>query len=141
MTELNSNIHTVFETINTLFKNNYLSLNFGEKTHCNHFKTRNSQAIDKKIGYNNKLIPSVLSTKFLELTIGSTLSWRRHRDHLTTKKSTACYVIRSIKPLISHETLLLFYNSLFHTVRSYGIIFWGNSCHSIQIFSDAQESN
>jgi len=87
-----------------------------------------------KIGYNNKLIPTVLPTKFLGLTTDSTLSWRMHVAHLTTTLSTACNVIRSIKPLISHETLLLIYHSLFHTVRSYGIIFWGNSCHSIQIF-------
>jgi hypothetical protein len=32
MTELNSNIHTVVETINTWFKNNYLSLNFEKLT-------------------------------------------------------------------------------------------------------------
>jgi len=102
--------------------------------HCNHFKTRNSQAIDMKIGYNNKLIPSFLSTKFLGLTINSTLSWRMHVDHLTTTISTPCNVIRSIKPLISHETLLLIYHTLFHKVRSYGIIFLANSCHSIQIF-------
>jgi len=104
------------------------------KTHCNHFETKNSQATDMKIGYNNKLISSVLSTTFLELTFDSMLLWRMYVDHLTTKYSTACYVIRSIKPLISHKTLLLIYHSLFHTVRSYGIIFWGNSCHSIQIF-------
>jgi len=87
-----------------------------------------------KIGYNNKLIPNVLSTKFLGLTTDSTLSWRTHINHLTTKLSTAYYVIRSIKPLTSHKTPLSIYHSLFHTVMSYRIIFWGNSCHSIQSF-------
>jgi hypothetical protein len=66
-----------------------------------------------KIDYNNKLIPNVLSTKFFGLTVDSTLSCRMHIDHITTKLSTACYVIRSIKPLMSHITLLLFYHSLF----------------------------
>jgi hypothetical protein len=56
-----------------------------------------------------------------------------HIDHVTTKLSTACYVIRCIKPLISNKTLLLIYRFPFHTVMNYGIIFWGNSCHSIQI--------
>jgi len=45
-------------------------------------------------------------------------------DCLTTKLSTACCVIRSIKSLYSP----------FHTVLIYGIIFWGNSIHSVQIF-------
>jgi hypothetical protein len=35
---------------------------------------------------------------------------------------------------MSQKTLLLIYHSLFNTIMSYGIIFWGNSCHSIQIF-------
>jgi len=50
--------------------------------HCIHFKTRNSPAIDMKIGYNNKLIPSVLSTKFLGLTILCMVSWRMHINQL-----------------------------------------------------------
>jgi len=81
-TELNSNTYTILETVNTWFKNNYISLNFGKKKpHSVHFKTRNSPAIDMKIDYNNKLIPSVLSTKFLRLTILCTLSWRMHINH------------------------------------------------------------
>jgi len=44
----------------------------------------NSPAIDMKIGYNNKLIPSVISTKFLGLNNYSILSWRMNIDHLTT---------------------------------------------------------
>jgi len=105
-----------------------------KKTHYTYFKTRNSPSIDMKIAFHNKLIPSALSTTFLRLTVDSTLSWRMHIGHLTTKLSTACYVIRSIKPLTSHQTLLLIYHSFFHIIKSYGIIFWRNSCHSIQIF-------
>jgi len=69
-----------------------------------------------KTGYNNKLIPNALSTKYLALTIDSTLTWRIHIEHLTTKLCTACYVIRSFKPLMSPKTLLLIYHSVFHTV-------------------------
>jgi hypothetical protein len=50
-----------------------------------------------------------------------------------TKLSTACYVTRFIKSLMSHNTLVLVYYSLFHIAMSYGIIFWGNSCHSIKV--------
>jgi hypothetical protein len=72
----------------------------------------NSPAIDMKIGYNNKkLIPSVICTKFLGLNIDSTSCWM-HTDHLTTKLSSACYVIRSIKPFMSPIKLLLIYHSL-----------------------------
>jgi hypothetical protein len=60
-----------------------------------------------KIGYDNKLIPSVLSSKFLWLAMDSMLSSTLHTDNLTTKLSTAYYRTRSIKPLMSHKTLLL----------------------------------
>jgi hypothetical protein len=119
-TKFNSDIRTVFETINTLFNNNYLSLHF-RKTCYTHFKTGNSPSIDMKIAFSNKLIPNDLSTIFLGLTVDGMLSWRMHIDHLTTKLGTACYVIQSIKPLMS-KTLLLIYHSLFHRVKSYRII-------------------
>jgi len=51
-------------------------IKFFKKTHCVHFKTRNTPCIDMKIGYNNKLIPNPLSFKFIELTIDGMLSWR-----------------------------------------------------------------
>jgi hypothetical protein len=35
---------------------------------------------------------------------------------------------------VSHESLRMIYFSYFHTVMSYGIIFWGNSAHSINTF-------
>ena len=35
---------------------------------------------------------------------------------------------------MSRKTLFLIYHSLFHTVMRCGIIFWGNSCHSMHIF-------
>jgi hypothetical protein len=92
-----------------------ISLNFEKKTHYIHFKTRNSPSIDMKTDLNNKLIPNALFTKFLGLTIDSTL-WKIHVDHLTTKLSIACYIIKYVKPLMSH------FHSLFHTVMSYGII-------------------
>jgi hypothetical protein len=120
-TELNSNTYTVFETVNTLFKNSYLSLNLKKNRHCVHFKTRNSPAIDIKTGYNKKLIPSVLSTKFLGYNYFMHVIMEN--AYKSTTLSTACYVIRFIKPLMYHKTLILIYYSLVHIVLSHGIIF------------------
>ena len=86
----------------------------------------------------NKLIPIVPSTKFLWFTIDRTLKCGVHIDYLTTKLSIACYVIRSIKPLMSHKTLLLIYHPHIHIVVICGLILWGNSCHSIFIFQIKQ---
>ena len=67
-------------------------------------------------------------------------TWGVHIDNVTTKLSTACYVIRAIKPLISHKTLLLIFHSRIHTVVSYEIILWENSWHSIHIFQIKKQS-
>jgi hypothetical protein len=50
------------------------------------------------------------------------------------KFSSACYAIRSLRPFVSHESLRMIYFSYFHTVMSYGIIFWGNILYSNNIF-------
>jgi len=112
-----------------------------KKTHYIHCKTRNSPSTDMKIGLNEKLIPNVLFTKFLGLTIYSTLSWRIHIDHLTTKLSTACFVIRSVKPLMPHDIIIdLSFPPPFFFVMSYKENLGGNFCHSHN-FLDAKESN
>ena len=66
--------------------------------------------------------------------ISCTLSWRHHINLVTKKLSTICYLIRNIKPCLSISILKMVYHSLFHSIMSYGIIFWGNSPHSSIIF-------
>jgi hypothetical protein len=50
------------------------------------------------------------------------------------KLSKECYAIRSLRPLVSTEALRMIYYSYFHAVMSFGMIFWGNSPHSNNIF-------
>jgi hypothetical protein len=76
-----------------------------------------------KIGYDGKLIPNISRTKFLAVNVDSTLSWRTHIEQLISKLSTACYVIRSIKPYMSHTTLIMVYYSIFHSIMNCGLIF------------------
>jgi len=77
---------------------------------------------------------NINSTKFLGLIIDSTLSWKNHITEITPKLNKACYVIRTLTFLISPEFLRTVYFSYFHSIMSYGMIFWGNSHHSVNIF-------
>jgi hypothetical protein len=126
-----NNIINIFENINDWFKANLLTLNF-DKTYYIQFMTKNSSTIN--IGYDNKQIANSTSTKCLGLIIDNMLSWKSHIDWLMSKLSSACYVIRTVKPYMSQETLRIIYFSYVHSVMTYGIIFWGNSPHSIHIF-------
>ena len=46
----------------------------------------------------------------------------------------ACYAIRTFKPFMTLHVIRSVYFSYFHSLLSYGIIFWGNSCHSASVF-------
>jgi hypothetical protein len=133
LSDYKNEIKTTFVTLIEWFKHNLLSLNFS-KMHILNFTTKNTNQMELIIDHNNKTIPICSSTKFLGLTVDSTLSWKHHIDLVTKKLSTICYLIRNIKPYLSTYTLKMFYHSLFHSIMSYGIIFWGNSLHSSIIF-------
>jgi len=90
--------------------------------------------ISIKISCDNKLIKETKNTKFLGLDIDSSLSWNNHIDQMMFKLSRAYYAIRYVKQFMSHDTLRTIYFSYFHSILSYGIIFWGNSAYSSNIF-------
>jgi len=87
-----------------------------------------------KIVVSNSIITNVNSTKFLGLTIDNTLLWKEHIADVTSKLNGACYALRAIKPFMTLDVLRMVYFSYFHSIMSYGIIFWGNSHLSSNIF-------
>jgi hypothetical protein len=67
------------------------------------------------------------------MIIENTLSWKAHSDQLTPKLYTACYAIRTVKPIMCQENLKSLYYPHFRSLITYGKIFWGNYSHSIHI--------
>ena len=124
--DFKNEIKTIFNNLNEWFKNNLLFLNFS-KTQFVNFTTRKSNQIEININHNNKIIPICNSSKFLGLTLDCTLSWRDHIDLVTKKLSTICYLIRNVIHYLSSSTLTMTSYSLFHSIMSFGIIFWGYS--------------
>jgi hypothetical protein len=68
------------------------------------------------IGYDNTLIVNVSTTKLLETVIDDTLSWKIHQEQIIPKLSTACYALDS--------PLKMVYNSYFHSIMKYRLLFW-----------------
>ena len=132
-TEFCNVINTVFQILSDFFQNNLLSLNL-DKTHFIRFVTKNKNLIELNSKFDNKLPPITSTTNFLGLTVNCSLTWTNHIDCLATKLSKTCYLIRNIKPYLSISTLRMVYHSLFHSIMSFGLIFWGNSPHSPIIF-------
>jgi hypothetical protein len=90
--------------------------------------------MDIHINYDSDQIVNASNTKFLGLITDNTLSWKGHVDWLMSKLGSACYAIRAGKPYMEQGTLRMIYVSYFHSVKTYGLVFWGNSPHSIHIF-------
>ena len=128
-----SNINKAFLQLNEWFDANLSSLNY-DKAQYVHFTIKGTFFHDSIIGYNNKFISVSTNTKFLGMIIENTLSWKAHIDQLIPKLCTACYAIRTVKPFMCQENLKSVYYSYFHSLITYGIIFWGNSSHSIHVF-------
>jgi len=65
----------------------------------------------------------------------STLQWKAHKDSLLMKLNATRYAWITLKPIMSQQVLVMAYISYFHLIMFNGIIFWGASSHSINIFS------
>jgi hypothetical protein len=133
LSDFTNDIKIIFNNLNEWFTQNLLFLNF-TKIQFTNFATTNRDQMEIIIEYNNKTIPICSSTKFLGLAVDSTLSWTNHIDLVTKKLSNICYLIRNIKPYLSISMLRMVYHSLFHSIMSYGVIFWGTSSQSFEIF-------
>lgn len=102
------------------------------KTYYINFTAKNQ--VQRDIGDLVTIITNTNHNKFLGLTIENAMTWKRHIDEVTKKLTTACYMIRNIKPVVSMKILKSIYYSYFHSVMTYGLIFWGNSSHAERVF-------
>jgi hypothetical protein len=102
--DLCANTNTAFHSINDWFKVNQLSINFN-KTHYIQFTARNNNLENKiNTAYDNKQIISISNIKFLGVYTDDKMSWKYHIEHINSKLSTACFIIRSLKPYTSINT-------------------------------------
>jgi len=119
--------------ITNWFQSNLLTLNLN-KTIFLQFLTKKNKEIKIQIVASNSVNTNINSTKFLGLNINCTLSWSDHIAALTSKLNKACYAIRAVKSFMSLDVLRTVYFAYVHSVIFYGIIFWGNSLLSANIF-------
>jgi hypothetical protein len=112
-----NDIISSFRQLDDWFRTNLLSLNYN-KTQFIQFRTINSLTVQLDISYNNKYIIHDTNTRFLGITIDSSLSLKHHTEGLAIKLSRACNAIRSLRPSASHKSLKMIYFAYFHAVMS-----------------------
>jgi hypothetical protein len=86
------------------------------------------------MGEFGSIISGANSTKFLGLIIQNDITWDGPIKVINKKLNSACYMIRNVKQIVSEKTLKSVYFSYFHSVMTYGIMFWGNSSHAERVF-------
>ena len=105
-----------------------------DKTYFMQFITKTDHGINMQVLFDNRNIATAQSLTFLGLTIDTSMTWKYHIGELTSRLNKGCYTIRLIKPFMSLNVLRSTYFVYVHPIISYGIIFWGDSSHSGDIF-------
>jgi len=122
--QLQSELNIVMSRINEWFQENLITLNLN-KTYFIQFSNKGINNSDIQIKIANVNIATINEIKF---------SWKGHIDYIIPRFNSACYCMRTVKPYVHHNTLKIIYYSHFHSVRTYGLIFWGSSMEIIKIF-------
>jgi hypothetical protein len=71
---------------------------------------------------------------FLGLNITNNISWKTHIVKILPKLSSACFAMWAVKQFISPQMLKAIYYLHFHSIISYGVIFWGHTAPSTRVF-------
>jgi hypothetical protein len=68
------------------------------------------------------------------MTLDNMIFWKKHIEIIIGKLNKVCYIIRKSQQYLSIDALKMVYYAFFHSIVSYGLIFWGNTAHSMCIF-------
>jgi hypothetical protein len=96
------------------------------------FTTNNRTSINFNVSYDNKTIEEVVTTSLVykfKIT-----NWKKHTEYIIPKFRSACFVMRTVTPLLKVDTLKSVYFAYFHSFMSHGVIFWRNSTDSKRVF-------
>ena len=129
----NKKIEEILLKINKCFQANSLILNFN-KTKFIKFSTKYNLGTLTCIDYEHNHIENSQSTSFMGIILDKTLSWQLHIDKICAKLKSACYILRTLNPILSVSNLKTIYFSYIHSIITYGIIFGGNSTGSDEVF-------
>ena len=110
--------------VNRWFQNNSLTFNLN-KTNLIHFATKTTVNIPACIELGQNRSTNSQTINILCLTLDYTFSLSSHIARICNKLRSACYILKILKPNLTTQNLKAIYFAYFHSIMSYGIIFWG----------------
>jgi hypothetical protein len=92
-------MNDIFASLNRWIKANKFTLNF-DKTNFMKFCTNNKTCVNLNMGFDDKTIEEVETTKFLGLQIDSNLNWKTHIQYIIPKLSSACFAMSKVTSIM-----------------------------------------
>jgi hypothetical protein len=124
----------VLDSVTGWFDDNNLVLN-KTKTNVIHFSLRKENSQNE---INNMLaqksIEKTTQCKFLGVTLDGKLQWGSHIERLCNNLSKAIYAIRKTNEICGRVAARSIYFAYFHSLMTYGAIFWGRAADSSRVF-------
>lgn len=74
------------------------------------------------------------SVQLLGFSIDPHLKWQAHIEKISNKLSSRIFLLYKLQYQVSTSTLKNIYYGLFHSLLNYGVLLWGHSCHTSQLF-------
>ena len=131
-----SSLHVLIEKLRNVlrwlydgFVSNKLIVNF-DKTEVMIFCPKQNQP-GISIKLNDLLLPRPVCTKFLGVYIDENLKWHSHVDALCKRLCSCIFSLRYISSFLPKSCLLSVYYGYFHSIVSYGLMFWGGSSKTL----------
>jgi hypothetical protein len=133
-------VNSTLYHISDWFSSNGLILNM-EKTNIIKFYSNHFQNNIQQSAFKVNTIKEVINIKLLGLELDNNINWKHHVAKILPKLSRACYAVRSMHPFSSINTLKMIYFAYFNSIINYGIISWGSSTESKEVFFFGSKRN
>ncbi|KAJ8912879.1 hypothetical protein NQ315_014490, partial [Exocentrus adspersus] len=103
------------------------------KTQIVYFQSLGSDS-KLRLKYNDTILESTDSVKFLGVWLDCYLRWNVHIDKVINSLNRAFYAVYRIRNVMPLRALLDVYYSLVYSHLSYNTILWGNAINSNRVF-------
>ena len=125
--DLESNINSELEKVNTWLCANKLSLNL-EKTSFVIFHLPQKHIHYKvRLQISNKLLKQDSHIKYLGIIFDSHRNWKKHIHELGKRISKSIIILPKIRHFVSIDILIQLYYCFVYSRITYGILVWGNT--------------
>lgn len=119
--------------MNVWFNVNSLYLN-PDKTKFLRFHHSQKGCSDLKLKVNSEFIQRAQSVKFLGIFLDENLNFKTHCEYVISRLSSLVYMLKNLRTVLTRQQLITVYYAQVESILRYGLIFWGWSTSSCDVF-------